>query len=194
MKLILASQSPRRKQILSRLNIPFKVIISDVDEYTYPNDVSPKSYAQKLASIKCENVSKKYTDYLVVGSDTIVILNEKVMGKPQNKKDAIHKLKLLSGNTHQVITAVSIQCIKRNINHTFYEQTAVKFRQIPLAYISTYVDSESPYDKAGSYGIQDWSSIFVEKINGCYDNVVGFPLSRFVIELEKIGINFNEIS
>ena len=194
MKLILASQSPRRRQILSRLNIPFKVIISDVDEYTYPSDESPKSYAQKLASIKCENVSKKYTDYLVVGSDTIVILNDKVMGKPQNKKDAIHKLKLLSGNTHQVITAVSIQCTKRNINHTFHEQTAVSFRKIPSAYISTYVDSESPYDKAGSYGIQDWSAIFVEKINGCYDNVVGFPLSRFVIELEKIGINFNEIS
>jgi|TARA_B110000467_G_scaffold142490_1_gene143928 septum formation protein len=194
MKLILASQSPRRKQILSRLNIPFKVIISDVDESIYTGDESPKSYAQKLASIKCENVSKKYTNYLVVGSDTIVILNDKVMGKPQNKKDAIHKLKLLSGNTHQVITAVSIQCTKRNINHTFYEQTAVKFRQIPLAYIYTYVDSESPYDKAGSYGIQDWSAIFVEKINGCYDNVVGFPLSRFVMELEKIGINFNEIS
>jgi len=194
MKLILASQSPRRKQILSRLYIPFKVIISDVDESIYTGDESPKSYAQKLASIKCENVSKKYTNYLVVGSDTIVILNDKVMGKPQNKKDAIHKLKLLSGNTHQVITAVSIQCTKRNINHTFYEQTAVKFRQIPLAYIYTYVDSESPYDKAGSYGIQDWSAIFVEKINGCYDNVVGFPLSRFVMELEKIGINFNEIS
>jgi septum formation protein len=194
MKLILASQSPRRKQILSRLDIPFKVIISDVNESIYTIDESPKSYAQELASIKCEDVSKKYTDYLVVGADTIVILNDKVMGKPHNKKDAIHTLKLLSGNTHQVITAVSIQCAKKNINHTFYEETAVNFRQIPSAYISIYVDSESPYDKAGSYGIQDMSAIFVEKINGCYNNVVGFPLSRFVTELEKIGINFNEIS
>jgi len=147
-----------------------------------------------LASIKCEYISKKYADYLVVGADTIVTLNDKVMGKPHDRKDAIHTLKLLSGNTHQVITAVSIQCTKKNINHTFCEQTAVSFRQIPLAYISTYVDSESPYDKAGSYGIQDWSAIFVEKINGCYDNVVGFPLSRFVIELETNGINFNDIS
>jgi|TARA_B110000467_G_scaffold62275_1_gene56825 septum formation protein len=194
MKLILASQSPRRKQILSRLNIPFTVIVSCVDEPIYSNDESPKNYAQELASIKSENISKKYTDYLVVGADTIVILNDKVMGKPHDRKDAIHTLKLLSGNTHQVITAVSIQCAKKNIKHTFYEQTAVSFREIPSAYISTYVDSKSPYDKAGSYGIQDWSAIFVEKINGCYDNVVGFPISRFVIELEKIGINFNEIS
>ena len=194
MKLILASQSPRRKQILSRLNIPFGVIISDVDESVFTCNGSPANYAQELASIKCKDVSKKYTDYLVVGADTIVILNDKIMGKPADKQDAIHMLETLSGNTHQVITAIAIQCAQKNIFHTFYERTAVSFRQIPKTYISTYVDSESPYDKAGSYGIQDWSAIFVEKINGCYDNVVGFPLSRFVFELEKNGINLNEIS
>jgi len=194
MKLILASQSPRRKQILSRLNIPFGVIVSDVDESIFTSDGNPTDYAQELASIKCDDISKKYTDYLVVGADTIVILNDKIMGKPDDKQDAISMLKILSGNTHRVITAVSIQCTQNNINHTFYQQTGVTFRQIPSAYISTYVDSESPYDKAGSYGIQDWSAIFVEKINGCYDNVVGFPLSRFVLELEEISINLNEIS
>jgi len=139
-------------------------------------------------------VSKKYTGNLIVGADTIVILNGSIMGKPNDKLEAKNMLKILSGNTHQVITAISIQCAQKNINHTFYEQTAVTFRHIPSAYISTYVDSESPYDKAGSYGIQDWSAIFVEKINGCYDNVVGFPLSRFVLELEKISINLNQIS
>jgi len=194
MKLILASQSPRRKQILSRLNIPFSVIVSEIDESVFTCDRSPKDYAQELASIKCKNVSKKYTDYLVVGADTIVVLNDKIMGKPNDKQDAINMLQILSGNTHQVITAVSIQYVQNNINHTFFERTTVSFREVPQAYISTYVDSKSPYDKAGSYGIQDWSAIFVEKINGCYDNVVGFPLSRFVFELEKNGINFNEIS
>ena len=194
MKLILASQSPRRKQILSRLNIPFGVIVSDVDESLFSCDGSPADYAQELASIKCEDVSKKYIDYLVVGADTIVILNDKIMGKPDDKQDAIHMLKTLSGNTHEVITAVSIQSAQKNIIHTIYESTNVTFRQISESHILTYVDSESPYDKAGSYGIQDWSAIFVEKINGCYDNVVGFPLSRFVFELEKIGINLNEIS
>ena len=194
MKLILASQSPRRKQILSRLNIPFDVIVSNVDESVFTCDGSPVDYAQELASIKCKDVSKKYTDYLVVGADTIVILNDKIMGKPTDKRDAINMLETLNGNTHQVVTAISIQWVQKNINHTFFERTAVSFRQIPKTYISTYVDSESPYDKAGSYGIQDWSAIFVEKINGCYDNVVGFPLSRFVFELEKIGINLNEIS
>ncbi len=194
MKLILASQSPRRKQILSRLNIPFGVIVSDVDESIFQCDGSPADYAQELASIKCEDVSKKYTDYLVIGADTIVILNGNIMGKPADKQDAIYMLETLSGNTHEVITAVSIQCVQKDIQHTFFENTAVTFREIPESYISTYVDSESPYDKAGSYGIQDWSAIFVEKINGCYDNVVGFPLSRFVFELEKNGINLNEIS
>ncbi|MBC8312432.1 MAG: septum formation protein Maf [Candidatus Marinimicrobia bacterium] len=194
MKLILASQSPRRKQILSRLNIPFGLIVSDVDESIFTCDGSPADYAQELASIKCEAVSKKYTDYLVVGADTIVILDGNIMGKPRDKQDAESMLKTLSGNAHHVITAVSIQCAEKNIIHTFHERTNVTFRQIPPTYISTYVDSDSPYDKAGSYGIQDWSAIFVEKINGCYDNVVGFPLSRFVFELKKIGINLNEIS
>ena len=194
MKLILASQSPRRKQILTRLNIPFGIIVSDVDESIFSSDGSPAGYAQKLASIKCEDVSKKYTDYLVVGADTIVILDGNIMGKPSDKQDAMNMLQILSGDTHEVITAISIQYVQKNIIHTFFESTNVTFRQIPESHILTYVDSESPYDKAGSYGIQDWSAIFVEKINGCYDNVVGFPLSRFVFELKKIGINLNEIS
>ena len=194
MKLILASQSPRRKQILTRLNIPFGIIVSDVDESIFSSDGSPAGYAQELASIKCEDVSRNYTDYLVVGADTIVILDGNIMGKPSDKQDAMNMLQILSGDTHEVITAISIQYVQKNIIHTFFESTNVTFRQIPESHILTYVDSESPYDKAGSYGIQDWSAIFVEKINGCYDNVVGFPLSRFVFELKKIGINLNEIS
>jgi len=194
MKLILASQSPRRKKILSRLDIPFKIIVSSIDEPIFTNIETPLVYAQKLASFKCNDISEKYRDYLVVGADTIVVLNGKVMGKPKNKDDAINMLTILSGNTHQVITAVSIQCANNSINHNFYENTKVTFRQIPSEYIYKYTNSPSPYDKAGSYGIQDWSAIFVDKINGCYDNVVGFPLSRFIFELKKIGINLNEIS
>lgn len=194
MKLILASQSPRRKKILSRLNIPFKIIVSGLDEPIFTDTEKPVDYAQKLASLKCNDISKKYTDYLVIGADTIVVLNDKVMGKPKNKDDAINMLRKLSGNTHRVITAVSMQCAHNSINHSFHEDTKVTFRRIPSEYIYTYTDSPSPYDKAGSYGIQDWSAIFVDKINGCYDNVVGFPLSRFVFELKKIGINLNEIS
>ena len=194
MKLILASQSPRRKKILSRLNIPFKIIISGVDEPIFTDIEKPADYAQKLASFKCNDISKKYTDYLVIGADTIVVLNDKVMGKPKNKDDAINMLRILSGNTHRVITAISMQCAHNSINHGFHEDTKGTFRKIPSEYIYTYTDSPSPYDKAGSYGIQDWSAIFVDKINGCYDNVVGFPLSRFVFELKKIGINLNEIS
>ena len=160
----------------------------------FTNIEKPVEYAQKLALLKANDISREHTKYLVVGADTIVVLNGRVMGKPKNKDDAINMLKTLSGNTHQVITAVSIQCAHSRINHNFHENTEVTFRQVPLEYIYTYTNSPSPYDKAGSYGIQDWSAIFVEKINGCYDNVVGFPLSKFVFELKKIGINLNEIS
>ena len=116
MKLILASQSPRREQILSRLNIPFDVIVSEIDESIFTYDGNPASYAKELASVKCVDVSKKYTDYLVVGADTIVVLNDKIMCKPNDKQDAINMLKILSGNTHQVITAVSIQYAAKNIS------------------------------------------------------------------------------
>ena len=194
MKLILASQSPRRKTILSRLDIPFKIIVSNIDESIFTDIENPTDYAQKLALLKSKYISNKYIGHLVVGADTIVVLNSQVMGKPKNKKDAINMLKTLSGNTHRVITAVSIQCAHNGINHNFHEETKVTFRQISSEHINTYTNSTSPYDKAGSYGIQDWSAIFVDKINGCYDNVVGFPLSRFVFELEKIGINLNKIS
>ncbi len=194
MNLILASQSPRRKQLLERLNIPFGIIVPNVDESQFQFENSPEEYAQELAELKCGYVSAQYPNSLVIGSDTIVVLENRVLEKPTDMQDAKAMLQLLSGNTHTVISAVSFKCDAKNINHTFNEQTQVTFREIPNEYITTYINSSSPYDKAGSYGIQDWSAIFVEKINGCYDNVVGFPLSRFVFELGKLGIKINELS
>ena len=193
MKLILASKSPRRKKILSKLDIPFNVIPSQIDESAIKHNKEPAKYAQTLATMKCEEVSEKFTNHTVIGADTIVVINETILGKPKNKNDAQSMLETLSGQIHEVITAVSVKNLEQNINCSFVELTKVSFYNISKNNISYYLNSNAPYDKAGAYGIQDWSSIFVEKINGCYENVVGFPLSRFVMELEKIGINFHEI-
>ena len=178
MKFILASSSPRRKQILSKLDIPFKALNPNVIEPKYNKKYSPKDYSEKLSKMKALSIFNKYSDNIIIGADTIVVLNKnQVLGKPKNKPNAYKTLKLLSGKTHQVITSVTV--MQKNINYTFSETTFVKFFKLEETEILKYIETDSPYDKAGSYGIQDYSSIFVEKINGCYNNVLGFPLSRF---------------
>ena len=188
MKIILASKSPRRKEILSRLNIPFIVVESNIKEDEYNKSESPMNYCQRLAEMKAAHVSKKFPENIIIGADTIVLLNNQVLGKPNSEKDAINMLEELSGNTHKVLTGVSI---KKGtfIDHTFYSSTNVSFFKLEKSDIINYVHNYNPYDKAGSYGIQDFSGIFVKKISGCYDNIVGFPLSRFYQELKKLGIN-----
>jgi len=187
MKIILASESPRRKRILERLEIPFKIHPSNINEPKYNSNISPENYCKNLSKIKAEAVSKKYIDGLIIGADTIVILDNQVLGKPLNKKDAYVTLQKLSGRSHKVITGVTV-IYNKNTYHTFSDTTIVDFFLIEDHEIKKYISSKSPYDKAGSYGIQDYSSIFVKKINGSYDNVVGFPLSKFNKELKKINI------
>ena len=179
MKIILASSSPRRKEIISRLDINFQIINPAINEPRYNNKQSPKDYAEKLSKMKALSIAQKHKKQIIIGADTIVTLNDNiVLGKPQNKKEAYNTLMMLSGKTHKVITGVTIISLS-NMSHTFSEQTYVKFLDLKKEEVFKYISTDSPYDKAGSYGIQDYSSIFVEKINGCYDNVLGFPLSRF---------------
>ena len=178
MKFILASSSPRRKDILSRLNIPFEILRPKVTEPKYDNKETPEKYSEKLSKIKALSIAKDYKNSLVVGADTIVVLNDKiVLGKPKNKEEAYNSLNMLSGKIHKVITGVTISYL--GIDYTFSETTLVKFLNLNKLEILKYINTDSPYDKSGSYGIQDYSSTFVEKIDGCYDNVIGFPLSRF---------------
>jgi len=199
MRIILASSSPRRKEILSRLNTDFDIIHPDIIEPEYNEwckpkynrfrnaydwEISPESYSEHLSKMKAESIFKNNGNHIVIGADTIVVLENLVLGKPKNKNDAYETLMMLSGKTHTVITGVTI--IKNEIrhnhvlhNHSFHEKTLVKFFKLKEIEILKYINTDSPYDKAGSYGIQDYSSIFVERINGCYDNVLGFPLSRF---------------
>ena len=189
MKFILASSSPRRRELLLRLQTPFDIILPDVDESIIPPDGSPETYCTALAELKANDISQHYPNNLVIGSDTIVVLDNNIMGKPEDKAMAQKMLETLSGKTHHVYTGVCLKWVDKNIHHLFAEITMVTFRELSEADINHYIESCPPYDKAGSYGIQDWSAVFVKEIKGCYDNVVGFPISRFYEELKKLGIN-----
>ena len=189
MKFILASSSPRRRELLLRLQTPFDIILPDVDESIIPPDGSPETYCTALAELKANDISQHYPNNLVIGSDTIVVLDDQIMGKPDDKSQAQKMLESLSGRTHHVYTGVCLKWAERNIHHLFAEITMVTFRELSEADINHYIECCPPYDKAGSYGIQDWSAVFVKEIKGCYDNVVGFPISRFYQELKKLGIN-----
>ena len=189
MKFILASSSPRRRALLLRLQTPFDIILPDVDESIIPPEGSPETYCTALAELKANDISQHYPNNLVIGSDTIVVLDNDIMGKPEDKTMAQNMLETLSGKTHHVYTGVCIKWADKNIHHLFAEITMVTFRELSEADINHYIESCPPYDKAGSYGIQDWSAVFVKEIKGCYDNVVGFPISRFYEELKKLGIN-----
>ena len=180
MKLILASSSPRRKEILSKLSLNFDIVHPEINEsdYKYNKSESPIKYAENLSKIKSLSIFKNHTAKTVIGADTIVVLNKNiVLEKPKNKEEAYNTLMMLSGKTHEVITGVTI--VNKNHKYTFNEITLVKFFELDKIDILNYIETDSPYDKAGSYGIQDSSVIFVEQINGCYENVLGFPLSRF---------------
>ena len=189
MKMILASSSPRRQKILQRLNYPFEIIFPDVDESIMAQVSNPKQYCISLAEMKARNISQHYPHALVIGADTIVVLEDKILNKPDDSSQAENMLSMLSGKTHLVHTGVYVQWIKNDIQHAFSEITMVTFRELDNQDILNYIETCPPYDKAGSYGIQDLSAIFVKKIQGCYDNVVGFPLSRFYHELKNLGIN-----
>ena len=189
MKVILASSSPRRQELLQRLDCPFDIILPDVDESILAPETNPEQYCTSLAEMKTKNISQKHPQALVIGADTIVVLGDQILNKPDDRVQAENMLSMLSGQTHQVYTGVCLERMENNIHHTFSEITMVTFRKLDKQDILHYIETCPPYDKAGSYGIQDWSAVYVKNIQGCYDNVVGFPLSRFYHELKKMGIN-----
>ena len=177
-QLILASASPRRKYLLTQIGYSFKVIPSEMDEPPYAGH-DPALYASDLASLKAKEISDKYPDALVVGADTIVVIGEEVLGKPEDDASAYKMLSQLSGRNHQVITAYSFQLKACRISQVHHVLTQVHFKQISQKEINYYIKSRAPFDKAGAYGIQDYSSVFVDRIEGCFYNVVGLPVSDF---------------
>jgi len=183
--LLLASKSPRRKILLEQIGLEFKVSPSQIAE-DFSINLSPIKFTEHWAKKKAREIAKLNSDSLVIGADTIVVIDHKILGKPKNKKDSFQMLKKLSGRTHKVITSIHFSCIKYHIERTINEETEVSFIEISEKDIFFYIDNYNPYDKAGSYGIQDWFSVQVEKINGCYYNVMGFPVSAFYKEYRKI--------
>ena len=189
MKIILASKSPRRKEILNMLNIDFKIIKSEFNEKTI-GDIGPADHCMNSAIGKASHVSNKYPRSYIIGADTIVYHNKRILGKPNNKSQANDYLQLLNNTYHEVYTGVSVLNKDKSINRKFYEKTIVTFNNINQKDINFYIEKYKPYDKAGAYGIQEWSSIFIKKINGCFYNVVGFPLPKFYkLFAEELNIN-----
>lgn len=182
----LASKSPRRRKLLKQLNIKFKSFSVEMDEKIHPNE-KPSNTVLRLSKEKLELAKLKVKKGIVITADTIVVLNKTVLGKPKNKKDAFRILKLLSGKTHVVYTGYSLFNFSNNKTISEYEKTEVTFRDLNDEEIKEYINSGSPMDKAGAYGIQDdFGAVFINKINGCYYNVVGLPLAKFYHALLRI--------
>jgi len=184
--IILASRSPRRKQLLSALGINFRIVEPVISE-DFPAELTGKNIALHLASKKAESVIKRETasnNLIVIASDTIVCINNLVLNKPFDRKGAIQMIRTLSDKWHNVITAVCISDIKKK--RTFYSDTLVHFTKLQDDEIEYYVDNFKPYDKAGAYGIQEWIGfIGIEQIKGSYFNVMGLPVQKLYTELKR---------
>jgi septum formation protein len=183
-QIVLASSSPRRKEILEGLGVQFKVISSDIEE-TVNEELSPPEIAKQLAYLKAKDISNKISgDYVVIGADTIVEYN-KVLGKPKSTEDAYHMLKLLSGQVHRVITGFAIIDCFNQKEFIDYDCTNVYFNKLTDEQIQKYIATGEPMDKAGAYGIQGKASLFVSKIEGDYFNIVGLPMFKLGVALHN---------
>jgi len=188
LKIILASASERRQELLGRIVNDFTIIISDFDETKVQKTGSVSEYVEKIALGKAKDVLNKIQEpSIIIAADTVVALNEEILGKPKDKADAYNMLYKLSDNTHAVYTGIVLinsesgKILKDSV------KTEVVFSKLTDKHIKDYIDSGDPFDKAGAYGIQGKAGVFVKKINGCYYNVVGLPLNKLNEMIEKIG-------
>ena len=187
---ILASQSPRRKELLQLICDNFRIIPSDCEE-KIPQDILPEMIAEYLSNLKCRCIAEIYDNSLVIGCDTVVICDGVVLGKPVDEKDAGRMLSILSGKTHKVITGCTLAINKKYMS--FSVETKVKFRNITDEQIAAYIATGEPMDKAGAYGIQGVGSLLVEKIDGDYFNVVGLPVSELAVQIRNF-LNYTKIN
>lgn len=202
-QIILASQSPRRKELLEQIGLEFEICPAKGEEMI--TKTVPEEVVMELSKQKAEEVAAMVSSYsethkdittpsdiLVIGADTVVAFNGKILGKPKDEADAKEMLMMLSGNTHSVFTGVTLVLIDKSGRVgelVFYEKTNVKMHEMSEAEIDRYIATGEPMDKAGSYGIQGKCAIYIEKIDGDYNNVVGLPITRIYQELKKIGID-----
>lgn len=187
-RIILASGSPRRKQLLELAEIPFEIMVSNIEE-TFPSGLSPAQIAMHIAEKKAKAVQRNIDNsnaQTIIAADTVVVLENSIIGKPKDKKEAIEILSNLSGKKHNVITGVCILAAQNKI--LFAEETEVEFHELSDAQIEYYVSTYKPYDKAGAYAIQEWiGAIGIKSIKGDFYNVMGLPVSRVLKELQDLG-------
>lgn len=182
----LASQSPRRKKMLEIMGVKFKSINVSMDEIIFSKE-SPIKNVKRIAQEKCEFASKDINKGVIIAADTIVVIDKKILGKPVNTKDAQKILSFLSNRSHFVYTGFALLNIESNKMIVDYSKTKVFFKRLTHQEITEYIKTGSPMDKAGAYGIQDdYGAIFVEKIIGCYYNVLGFPVNKIYEGLKAI--------
>ena len=188
MRLILASASPRRRELMKYITNDFEAVSLDCDE-SLPEGTAPMEASAVLAKRKAAAAAEKYPGCVVIGCDTVVICNGKVLGKPRDKAECIHVMEMLSGNTHYVVTSCCIA--KGSIQESFSVTTDVTFRTMSPDEIERYASTDEPYDKAGGYGIQGEASEFIASIDGDFFNVVGLPVTQLFNELKSF-INNNK--
>ena len=181
--IILASQSPRRQELIRHITDDFEVIVSPVEEIL-PEGIAPEDAPVYLAALKAGAVASTHPDRIVIGADTVVIHDGEIMGKPRDREDAARMLRLLSGSVHTVVTGCCI--IQSGRQRRFSQRTEVRFYELTDREIADYIATGEPMDKAGAYGIQEKGSLFVEGIAGDYFNVMGLPVARLNRELNAM--------
>jgi len=191
-RIILASNSPRRRELLGGLDLDFEVkVLPDIDE-SYPDNLPAAEVAGYIFREKAAPYRTLIGEGdLVITADTVVIVGNEVLGKPKDAKDAHRMLQLISGRTHQVITGVCL--LTTGKEHSFSVTTDVTFKQLSDDEIAYYIEHYMPFDKAGAYGIQGYGRVLVEKIDGDYYSIMGFPISNFLKNLRKIGYKISQI-
>ncbi len=188
-RLILASSSPRRKALLKQIGLDFEVIPSRAPE-TWDPETAPAAVARGLALRKAEDVARRISSGLVIGADTLVLLEGSILGKPASREEAVQTLEALCGKPHDVITGLAVMEVESRRVIIGEESTRVYFREIPGDEIEAYVDTGEPMDKAGAYGIQEKGVLFVRRIEGCYTNVVGLPIPKLAAILSELKVSF----
>ena len=183
MKIILASASPRRRELMRYITEDFEAVSTDCDE-TLPEKIEPTAASEYLAVLKAKAASEKYPDCIVIGCDTTVICDGEILGKPRDRAQCIADISKLSGRTHQVVTGCCI--IKAGKVSSFSEVTDVTFRKLTDTEIEAYADTDEPYDKAGGYGIQGLGSALISHIDGDFFNVVGLPVGRLFNKIKEV--------
>jgi septum formation protein len=186
-KIILASNSPRRKELLTQIGLSFTVAPADADESVLPGE-SPEAYAVRVALDKARIAAKRAGEGIIIAADTIVAVGDAILGKPSDAADASRMLAELSGREHQVITGLAVVDAATGRSAVRTSATRVCFRELTEQEISAYVATGEPLDKAGAYGIQERGALLVERIEGCYSNVVGLPLSLLGEMLRDFGV------